>query len=344
MNISVVRKHDVDDAAAIRDADARPAASRAVVTALAAKLRLTSRALGCTTSKELCARFAAVNPATAFTPQNAYKWLGGKAMPRVSSVYEDWARILETDVTASFVAASSFDEFAAALTAQYDLPEAAVAELRPETPPPAPERRADRPGACWHARHLLIGSYLAISPAWSRAEAGNLIFGHAEITDDGQGGLDCSYRERLFGRTVTMAGAMISDGRSAQAALTCSATQRLYFLGLHAPAPPANVVGGMLAGAVLHDLEARTTASRMLLVRDHSTTQDPLLRGRYAKACGEVVDQEIGLLGYHPTADRRSTADRIVGFLKAPTEGGVFDIRPDSLASLAGVLDRLAPD
>ncbi len=344
MNISVVRKHDVDDAATIRESDARPA-TRVAVAALAAKLRLTSRALGCTTSKELCARFAAVNPGTVFTPQNAYKWLGGKAMPRVSSVYDDWARILGPDATASFVAASSFDEFAAVLTAQFDLPDAAVAELRPDVPATAPERRnGPAGGGCWHARHLFIGSYLTISPAWSRSETGNLIIGHVEITDDGQDGLDCRYNERLFGRTVTMAGRMVSDGRSAQAALTCNATQRLFFLGLHAPAPPANIIGGMLAGAVLHDLEARTTASRMLLVRDHSTTQDPLRRGRYTQACGEIVDQEIGLLGYRQAADRRTAADRIVGFLTAATDAGIFDIRPDGLAGLTGVLDRLAPE
>jgi hypothetical protein len=343
MKISVVRKHDVDDAAALREPDTRPA-TRAAVAALAAKLRLTSRALGCTTSKELCARFATVNPGTAFTPQNAYKWLGGKAMPRVSSVYDDWARILGPDATAAFIAASSFDEFAATLITLYDLPDAAVAELRPEMPAAAPERRSGPAGGCWHARHLFIGSYLAVSPAWSRSETGNLIVGHVEITDDGQDGLDCRYNERLFGRTVTMAGRMVSDGRSAQAALTCNATERLFFLGLHAPAPPANIIGGMLAGAVLHDLEARTTASRMLLIRDHSTTQDPLRRGRYAQACGETVDQEIGLLGYRAASDRRTAADRIIGFLTAPTDGGIFDIRPDGLAGLAGVLDRLAPE
>ncbi len=343
MNISVVRKHVVDDAAAIREPDTRPA-TRAAVLSLAAKLRLTSRALGCTTSKELCARFATVNPGTAFTPQNAYKWLGGKAMPRVSSVYDDWARILGPEVSASFISAASFDEFAAALTAQFDLPEAAVAELRPEAPAAAPERRGGPAEGCWHARHLFVGSYLAISPAWSRAETGNLILGHAEIADDGQDGLECRYSERLFGRTVTMTGRMVSDGRTAQASLTCSATQRLLFLGLHAPAPPANVIGGMLAGAVLHDVEARTTASRMLFVRDHSTTQDPLARGRYEHSCGEIVDQEIGLLGYRPAADRRAVADRIVTFLTAPTDGGILDIHPDGLTGLAGILDRLAPE
>lgn len=343
MNMSVLRKRDGDDSTVSREGDGR-LATRAAGASLAAKLRLTSRALGCTTSKELCARFAAVNPATAFTPQNAYKWLGGKAMPRMSSVYDDWARILGPAVSASFVSAASFDEFAATLMPLFDLPDATVAELRPDPPPATPDRRTSPADACWQARHLFVGRYLAVSPAWSRAERGKLILGHAEITDDGQDGLECRYSERLFGRVVTMAGRMVSDGRTAQASLVCSATQRLMFLGLHAPAPPANVIGGMLAGAVLHDVEARTTASRMLLLRDHSATQDPLARGRYAEASGEIVDQEIGLLGYRAADDRRPAADRIVAFLTAPTEGGIFDIRPDGIATVAGALDRLAPD
>ena len=81
-------------------------------TELSRKLQLTTIALGCPTSKELCARFAAVNPNTAFTAQNAYKWVRGKATPRLSSVYEDWARVLGDDFTGAFVAASTFEEFA----------------------------------------------------------------------------------------------------------------------------------------------------------------------------------------------------------------------------------------
>ncbi|MFX9011985.1 hypothetical protein ABTN18_19675, partial [Acinetobacter baumannii] len=76
----------------------------------------------------------------------------------------------------------------------------------------------------------------------------------------------------------------------------------------------------------------------------HSATQDPLARGRYAEASGEIVDQEIGLLGYRAADDRRPAADRIVAFLTAPTEGGIFEIRPDGIATVAGALDRLAPD
>ncbi len=344
MKIAVVHKQDIDEAPSARDAATERSGTRHDVAALSAKLRLTSRALGCTTSKELCARFAGVNPATAFTPQNAYKWLGGKAMPRVSSVYDDWARMLAHDFSASFISASSYDEFAGALTAQYDLPEAVIAELRPDMPPATPERRGPAPGQCWNSHQLFIGSYLSISPAWSRSEAGKLILGHVEIVDDGQGGLEARYSERLFGRVFLMSGRMVSDGRTAQSALTCDAIGRMYFLGLHAPAPPANIIGGMLAGTVLHDLEARTTASRMLLVRDHSAGQNPMQRSRYAANCGEMLDQEIAMLGYRAATERRTVADRIIAFLEAAGEGGVFDVRPDGLAALAGVLDRLTPD
>ena len=63
-----------------RNADSVGGDTRAL---LAAKLQLTSIALNCTTHKEICGRFSSVNALTAFTPQNAYKWLKGKATPRL---------------------------------------------------------------------------------------------------------------------------------------------------------------------------------------------------------------------------------------------------------------------
>src|SRR5919112_1632919 len=87
---------------------------------LALKLRLTLVALG-VTPKDLCGRFSAVNPNTAFTPQNAYKWLSGKSAPRMSQVYNDWAHVLGGDLTGAFIAASLFEEFASTVSARYDI-------------------------------------------------------------------------------------------------------------------------------------------------------------------------------------------------------------------------------
>lgn len=46
------------------------------------KLRITAALLGCASQKDLCARFRAVNPATAFKLERSYKWMHGRALPR----------------------------------------------------------------------------------------------------------------------------------------------------------------------------------------------------------------------------------------------------------------------
>jgi hypothetical protein len=62
----------------------------------ARKLQLTAALLGCTTRKELCAAFRAVNPATDFELERAHKWLQGRAMPRGMAIYAEWAQVIGT--------------------------------------------------------------------------------------------------------------------------------------------------------------------------------------------------------------------------------------------------------
>ncbi|HSF95346.1 MAG TPA: hypothetical protein VLA52_10000 [Thermohalobaculum sp.] len=47
----------------------------------AEKLRVTARALGCVTQKELCMLFREANSATSFTLDNSYKWMSGLSLP-----------------------------------------------------------------------------------------------------------------------------------------------------------------------------------------------------------------------------------------------------------------------
>ncbi|MEW5422895.1 hypothetical protein [Amorphus sp. 3PC139-8] len=329
-------------------ADPAGAGCRADREELSRKLRLTALALGCATNKELCARFATVNPNTAFTAQNAYKWVGGKATPRLSSVYEDWARVLGEDLTASFVAAASFKEFAAAVQERHPLPEAALARLErdrvegravpldPATPAPEP-----RTQPLWQSNHLLCGGYLAMSYAWSRAETGNLILGRMEVEARPDGGLDASYTEKLFGRLVPMMGQVSGDGRAAQAVLRCSFSGRLYFLALQVPSPPANLVGGILVGSALHDPNARALAGRMLLVRDRSVGQ---LSGGlgYLPPDPARLDGEIARLGYADTPERQAASQALIDFLdRAPEVPMHQDVPQEAVLELAIAFDRL---
>ncbi|GAU83140.1 hypothetical protein BIWAKO_03064 [Bosea sp. BIWAKO-01] len=319
---------------------------------LALKLRLTSLALGCSTHKELCARFAASNRTTLFVPQNAYKWLSGKAVPRASSVYEDWARVLGGMLTAPFLASSSFDEFQDAVGAHFAVPETALSALRSE----AGLRSGTLPALAvvgssvtrlngrHPAEHWLEGVYLAISPAWSRAEAGRLIIGTVAIHADAMQRLQIRYSENLFSRQVLMSGQLRSDGRTAQSALACSYTQRLFFLALNMPTPPANLISGILSGAAVHDPDARATACRILLLRAHgSHAEDLVARTGYLDADGALVESELAALGYRGDAERAALGTGIVDFLNAPSPSGLSEAKITDLAPLERIIDRISP-
>lgn len=315
--------------------------------ALSRKLQLTSIALGCPTSKELCARFAAVNPNTAFTVQNAYKWVRGKATPRLSSVYEDWARVLGEGFTGSFVAASTFDEFAVEVQARHQVPDAALARLGSADAPALAADEAEGPASLvplvWQSSHVLCGRYLAVSFAWSRAEAGRLILGRMEIEPGGDGTPEARYSEWLFGQLVPMTGRVAGDGRAAQTVLECNFSRRLYLLALQVPSPPANIVGGMLTGSALHDPNTRAIAGRMVLVRDRSQAEAPDHAIDYLDPTDEAFDAQIGKLGYAASPERMAAAAAVLDILRAPgPTPELFEIDPDGVAALGLRFDRLA--
>lgn len=315
---------------------------------LANKLRLTSLALGNATHKELCGRFAEVNPGTVFTIENCYKWMRGKTEPRVSSVYGDWASVLGGGLTASFIAASTFDEFATAVQALYSVPDAALAKLREQSSDPL--QVAIGPGGLtshnnpWQTNRLLLGNYLAISLAWSRAEQDRLILGRATITQDESGNLLTRYQENLFGRSILSTGQMVCDGRLAQSPMICTSTGRLYFLGLQAPTPPANLIGGMLSGGALYDFEARIVAGRIALVRDHRSEDEPRHLQGYMDASPTLIDRELANLGYQTDERRRRAAERLLSFLREPAPSGLIEIRADALGQVTLAFDHLSVD
>lgn len=315
-------------------------------TALSRKLQLTSIALGCPTSKELCARFAGVNPNTAFTAQNAYKWMRGKATPRLSSVYEDWARVLGEDFTGAFVAASTFEEFARHVQLRHQVPEAALARLS------APESEAAGTGAddrvgdlvplVWQSSNVLCGRYLAVSFAWSRGEAGRLILGSVDIEQTSDGPPELRYTEFLFGQLVPMTGHVSGDGRAAQSVLQCTFSRRLYFLALQVPSPPANIVGGVLTGCALHDPNTRAIAGRMVLVRDRSGGDEVRHTVDYLDATVEALDAEIGNLGYALSARRTSATAALLDLLRQPSKTPeLYEVDPDTVSQLGLTFDRL---
>jgi hypothetical protein len=340
--------HPDGEASPPADTDSQPRIDEASQQ-LALKLKLTSVVLGCSTYKELCARFAACNRATLFVPQNAYKWLSGKAMPRASSVYEDWARVLGGVLGAPFLASSSFGEFQDEICVHFAVPETALLELRAEaglTSAPALTVVASAPAMQSRPQpggHWLQGTYLAISPAWSHVEPGRLITGAVRIYADPMQRLQISYSENLFQQEVVMTGQLLSDGRSAQSALTCSYTHRLFFLALNVPTPPANLISGILSGAAVHDPNARAAACRILLLRvSDDRSEEMLARAGYITADAEQVGDELAALGYRDGAARTALGMGIVDFLCAPSSSSVCDSGRNDVGRLEFLINQVA--
>ena len=115
------------------------------------KLRITARALGCATQKELCSRFRANSPETQFRLANSYKWIQGHALPRSGAVFEDWARLLDLGKPAHFLAECSLAEFIDLVSERYHLadseislsPAASSNRVRHETPHRPTRDKAD---------------------------------------------------------------------------------------------------------------------------------------------------------------------------------------------------------
>ncbi len=302
---------------------------------LAMKLQLTAVALGCTTGKELCNRFAAVNPATAFTVENAYKWMRGKARPRLSSVYEDWAAVLGLGLSPQFLATASFEALAEALSPHFFLSEETIAGIAA-----AREEPDAGPGAAsWRSEHILVGRYLAISPAWASTRRGSLIAGPVEIAARPGGALAVAYREHLFGQVVEMTGRLSVDGRTAQTTLTCNSTGRLFYFALIVPAPPGSLVSGLFCGNALHDPDARPTACRIVFVRDRALGAEALeARARYIAADAATLTGELAALGYDGAG---AAAEELLGFLLAPRGDMTIAADTGEAGSVGLALDRL---
>lgn len=305
---------------------------------LAAKLQLTAAALGCTTGKELCVRFAAVNPATAFTVENAYKWMRGKARPRMSSVYDDWAAVLDIGLAPQFLAAASFEAFAEALRPHVFLSDETIAGIADGAA--RVEADAATPGgASWRSEHILVGRYLAISPAWASTRRGSLIAGPVDIAARPGGALALNYREHLFGQTVEMSGRLAVDGRTAQCTVNCSSTGRLFYFALIVPAPPGSLVGGLFCGNALHDPDARPTACRIVFIRDRALGSEALQdRARYIDADAAALAGELEALGY---GGSQAAAESLLTFLVAP--GMSLTLAADTVeaGAIGMALDRL---
>ena len=168
----------------------------------AAKLRLTAALFGCTTGKELCNRFRAINPVTGFDLERSRKWLQGRALPRQIQVYDDWAKLLGTARTGHWLARCTLDAFLDEVATLFDADPSDLLRRANQL-----ASRSEQVAVTQHSSgHTLGGAYVAYSHAWSPYHRGQLIRGTLVITPSKGVGLVASYSEMFTGQPVRWAG------------------------------------------------------------------------------------------------------------------------------------------
>jgi hypothetical protein len=258
---------------------------------LAAKLRVTSAALGCVTRKDLCARFRAVNAATHFDLERSHKWMQGKAEPRASGMYDDWARILGTTRPPAWIAtctlAAFIDEVAQLLQAD---PAALHRAARSRAQDDAPPMRAGP------ARTQIEGSYACYSPAWSPYFQGQLIRGALRIAHGRRREMLLTYSERLRIGIASFEGVARINHRTLSAHLLDAAEEYPLFLCLYLPGAPATALSGIMSGSTVLAQDTCPTSSRFAAVRVPEGT--PLdATNRYFEPVPGAIAADLAALG-----------------------------------------------
>jgi hypothetical protein len=296
---------------------------------LAAKLRITAELLGCASQKELCQRFRAVNPTTGFDVERSHKWMQGRAMPRDPRVYDDWARVLGTERSGTWLAECSLEEFRAELSGLFGR-EPGVVAPRPVPPigrVPMAEQR-------W--RHLL-GSFACYSHAWSRYHAGRIIRGELLIEPSRGEALNASYAEALETGAIHFAGEAWPANRTLHLVLRETASRLPLFASLFLPGPPGSVLCGILSGATFLGQEPQPTAVRLLAVRV-SDTAALRTSNRYLRPGQDTIATDLAALGV-PVLDPGALEEAARAALGRGEE--LVDAVPFSVqVRLAELLDR----
>ncbi len=291
----------------------------------ARKLGLTAGVLRCATRKELCARFRAANPNTEFDLERSFKWLQGKALPRSSSVYEDWAAVLGTSRSGSWLAASSVDAFAEEVSALFSVDRIEMQALSDRFLGEVLVRQLSDDG--------LTGSFLCYSHAWSPFHAGRLIRGAMDLQPGTRGGFLAQYRENLPSGSWSSRGPARRSGRVLSVALEGAVEEHLA-LSLLVPGRPVNVLAGRMQGTTLHGAETQICSTRIVLVR--VTAQEMPVTECFVPADVETLAGDLAAHGREP-ATSAEVAAAVLRFLCPPGAMGAAPISPADLNDLVGL-------
>ena len=260
-------------------------------TTLAPKLRITAAALGCTTRKDLCARFHAVNPATGFDLDRSHKWIQGKAAPRSSRVYDDWALVLGTTRSGAWIASCTVGAFIDEVSRLFDADAATLRDIGASLAPGAGRR--PQGGA---VEGQSVPAYACYSPAWSPYFPGHLLRGSLRIEMLRGGERQLIYRESIAGTVVEFIGVVEGAGQILCALLRTPGCPLPLFFSFYQPGMPASALVGIMAGNTYLAQEARPTSCRFVAIQ---VPQAEVLDAgnRYFEPSRGAVARDLSALG-----------------------------------------------
>lgn len=255
-----------------------------MVVDFATKLRMTAAVLGCTRHKELCSRFQQINPATQCTLDRMQKWMQGRSLPRSSIIYEDWARLLGSQHSGSWLASCAVGEFASELAALFGVERATLLA-------------GDQAHGGTRARSFdyLAGTYLCYSPAWSPYQAGNIIRGRLTVGAGHGTGLAVRYAEVLMGQEISFVGDATVPGRSIGMLLREVHGSSHIAISAYVPGPPAGALCGVMSGITIFGSEPRPAAGRVLAIRLPAALGERMPVGYMEAQAGSYAADLLGI-------------------------------------------------
>jgi hypothetical protein len=301
-------------------------------TELARKLRLTAAALGCTTRRELAARFVAVNAASQCNLARLELWMEGRSMPRSPKLYDDWAKVLGSSRPGRWLARCTLDDFldeVAALSGVH------AEDLRGRDAVRPAVVMLDRGNSGLGDGRVLCGAFACYSHAFSPLHQGQIIRGALRIHRAGGTGLRAIYSETLLGDTIRVVGEVAVAGGAVHMLLREPESELPLFVSLILPGPPANVLCGIMAGPAFVARDALPTSTRFVAIRvPEATKLEP--SNRYLSVADESFVGDLGRLGLN-VGSSPGLDDQVAAFLGAVPD----QVRPADHATIAHALDPL---
>jgi hypothetical protein len=305
----------------------------------AAKLRVTALVLGCATQKALAAAFRAADPNTDFDLSRSYKWIQGRALPRSSKLYAEWAALLDTGASPRALASCSLEAFCAEVARRYGHSPAELLAYAHEggqalaAPPRGPDE-------------YLCGTYAYYVPAQSRHYAGQLVRGSLVIRPHDRPGerLCATFVQHFAGLRAEFVGPAWSAAHGLAMQLTNPAgTFAPVQIGVFRPTPPSSLLVGVVSSFVaIHSGSQPPYAARLVAVRVPGHADAPIeASNRYMPPTEEEIAFDLDGIGL-PTEAAAELPRLMAAWLMARSDrAGGDQLSADDHTRLAELGDRL---